>query len=41
MVTKPELDKALAIYLCGVEGAEQEDPLRQRGDESGAPSGLP
>ncbi|MCE5337118.1 MAG: hypothetical protein LLF90_00305 [Methanomicrobiaceae archaeon] len=26
------------VYLCGVEGAEREDPLRKRGDGSGAPS---
>jgi len=26
------------FYLCGVEGAEREDPLRKLGDGSGAPS---
>jgi len=26
------------FYLCGVEGAEREDPLRTRGDGNGAPS---
>jgi hypothetical protein len=27
-----------SVYLAGVKGAEREDPLRTRGDGSGAPS---
>lgn len=38
MITVDAKPKSEGFYLCGVEGAEREDPLRKLGDGSGAPS---